>query len=124
MQEAIMDAQIDRERETRGAYPIQLFDRSALDPIVYAVLTGRSDLDGKERGESLSRKDKFQETLAEYRKSSSFFFLLAPVEEWLMDDGTRHLDNGKECFVIFERGLVGFGDFVPRHRREYEGIKR
>ncbi|KAK0191873.1 AAA domain-containing protein [Armillaria mellea] len=109
MQEAIMDAQIDRERETRGAYPVQLFDRSALDPIVYAVLTGKSDLDGKERGDSLSRREKFQETLAEYRNSSSFFFLLAPVQEWLVDDGTRHLENGRECFVIFEQVLSGLG---------------
>ncbi|KAK0452145.1 AAA domain-containing protein [Desarmillaria tabescens] len=109
MQEAIMDAQIDRERETRGSYPVQVFDRSAVDPIVYAVLTGASDLDGKERSESLSKKDNFQETLAEYMKLSSIFFLLAPVEEWLVDDGTRHLDNGKECFGIFERVLSGLG---------------
>ncbi|KAK0204327.1 AAA domain-containing protein [Desarmillaria ectypa] len=109
MQEAIMDAQIDHEKETRGSFPVQVFDRSAVDPIVYAVLTGRSDLDGKERWKSLSRKDNFKETLADYRKPSSVFFLLAPVEEWLVDDGTRHLDNGKECFGIFERVLSGLG---------------
>lgn len=105
MQEAIMDAQIERESGTRGSYPVQVFDRSAVDPIVYGVLTGGTDHDGKERQESLSRKENFQATLEEYRSSRSFFFLLGPVEEWLVDDGTRHLDNGKECFGIFEAVL-------------------
>ncbi|KAF8922676.1 hypothetical protein CPB85DRAFT_1268578 [Mucidula mucida] len=86
---------------TRDRYPIQVVDRSALDPIVYAVLTGTDVDDSQRRRESLKASSLFQEVLVQYRKSSSVFIFLTPVEEWLVDDGVRHLDDQNRTVDIF-----------------------
>ncbi|KAF9022944.1 hypothetical protein BDZ89DRAFT_1070299 [Hymenopellis radicata] len=96
-----MKAQIQCERSTRDQHPIQVVDRSALDPVIYAILTGIDADDSQRRRESLEASPLFQEVLVQYRKPSSVLILLTPVEEWLVDDGVRHLDDQKKTVDIF-----------------------
>ncbi|KAJ7598371.1 AAA domain-containing protein [Mycena floridula] len=107
MQEAIMDAQLGRENQCLAQSQILLCDRSAVDPVVYAVLTAATPEEAIERKKSLTESKKFQEALERYR--DSVFVLLEPVAEWLVDDGTRHIDNQEECYGIFEQILSELG---------------
>src|ERR1700722_9317070 len=95
MQAAIMGAQLLRERQARAAASqsrrILLSDRSAIDPIAYAVLSSASKEEAEGRVQYLSNSSQFQSALLAYRQS--VVVLLAPVPEWLMDDGVRNIEN-------------------------------
>lgn len=107
MQEAIMVAHVEREDEGRGRHSIQLCDRSAVDAVVYAVMTASNDKDAETRKERLVSSSQFKNVLEIYRRS--VVVLLMPVEAWLVDDGTRSLDNGVQCASIFKQVLNELG---------------
>lgn len=92
MQRAIMLAQLEKEANAfaRARWGnnegLILSDRSGIDPIVYAA---------------------FQMALRRYK--DAIFLLLNPVEEWLVDDGVRNLDNHERCIKVFRQVLDKFG---------------
>lgn len=75
-----------KEEQKGWSCPVQLCDRSAVDPIVYAD---------------------FKNALPIYRRST--FILLAPVADWLEDDGIRLLEHQARCFEVFRQVLVELG---------------
>ena len=107
MQEAIMEAQLVAENEGIGhrasRNQMLLSDRSAIDAIVYAILTSRNQEEADRRREILVASPQFQHALSRYRQS--IFVLLTPVPEWLVDDGVRSLDNGQHCLTVFRQVL-------------------
>lgn len=108
MQEDILNAHLDLEEETKeNSSAIRLWDRSAIDAIVYAILTSPNDEEARRRQEYLTRSAKFQQVLRHYRQST--FILLRPVEEWLVDDGVRSMDNQTECLLIYRKLLSELG---------------
>ncbi|KAF5370270.1 hypothetical protein D9758_006998 [Tetrapyrgos nigripes] len=108
MQEAILEAHLKRESEVLGrtSAPLLLCDRSAIDPVAYAILGAKNDNDAEERKKILITSAAFQEALNRYRKS--LFILFKPVEGWLVDDGVRSLDNKIGCAEVFETVLEEF----------------
>jgi len=108
MQQAIMTAQLKKEDDGRWC-PIQICDRSAVDPIVYAVLTSRNDDEARQRRDILVNSPDFQLSLQKYRHSTSTFLLLAPVAEWLVDDGVRLIEQQSKCFEVFKAVLRELG---------------
>ncbi|KAG9226997.1 hypothetical protein CCMSSC00406_0008969 [Pleurotus cornucopiae] len=102
MQRAIMEAHLLEEEKGVGSR-IQLCDRSAIDPIVYAILTAADEHTAKEKYESLAAGEAFQRALVRYR--NDIFVLLGPVQEWLFDDGVRSMENQLECFGLFKKTL-------------------
>ena len=106
MQQAIMDAHL-KEEQKGWSCPVQLCDRSAIDPIVYAVLTSPDENEAQRRSEILMSSPDFKNALPIYRRSS--FILLAPIADWLEDDGTRLLEHQARCFEIFKQILVELG---------------
>ena len=113
MQEAIMEAQLRAENEgriyvaQRGRGQVLLSDRSAVDAIVYAILTSKSKEEIDDRWEALTGSPQFQLALSSYRQA--VFILLTPVSEWLVDDGVRLLDDGLRCSAMFEQVLSELG---------------
>ncbi|KAH9477347.1 hypothetical protein JR316_0009553 [Psilocybe cubensis] len=103
MQQDIMEAYFEQEKmlDELGCC-VRLFDRSALDPVVYAILTSTDADDRRARKEFLLNSDKFRKVLARYRSDTSLVILLKPVSEWIHDDGVRSLENQQECGEIFE----------------------
>ncbi|RDB18597.1 hypothetical protein Hypma_014703 [Hypsizygus marmoreus] len=117
MQQAIMDAHLQRENEGRmGA--VRLCDRSAIDPIVYAVLTAPNAEEAKRRQDILVHSPLFQLALQGYR--DSIFLLLAPVPEWVVDDGVRLIESQARCHDIFKTVLreldIAFRELGPEMR--------
>jgi nicotinamide riboside kinase len=106
MQQAILEAHLREERKGWNC-PIQLSDRSAIDPIVYAVLTSPDKNEAQRRQEILMNSPYFKVALPLYRRST--FILLAPVADWLQDDGVRLLEHQSRCFEVFRRILVELG---------------
>ncbi|KAJ6509836.1 AAA domain-containing protein [Mycena vulgaris] len=106
MQKAIMLAHLEREQEN-GDSSAQLCDRSAVDPIVYAIFTAANPADAEARKQALIGLPEFQQVLPRYR--SSIFVLLNPVTEWLVDDGFRHVGDQAEVLVIFREILAELG---------------
>jgi len=116
MQYAIMKAQVAADRTARSAVarreaPILLGDRSAVDPIVYTYLS--SPTDGDRRANILIESSEFQQCLGQLR--SSLFILLAPIPEWVEDDGVRSVD---EAFATID----GFRDILNRLRIPFHEI--
>lgn len=112
MQKAIMLAQLRQEVETRRVLAkcggrILLSDRSAVDPIVYAKLTSRSKHEAVQRRQSLIHSPEFTLALPIYQKS--VFILLAPVPQWLVDDGVRTMEKQSETMEIFRQTLDELG---------------
>ncbi|PFH47663.1 hypothetical protein AMATHDRAFT_67234 [Amanita thiersii Skay4041] len=120
MQEDIMMAHLRREHKVRIAASTPaapsgdgrqvaslthfvLCDRSAIDPIVYALLLSKDDTTiRQERYHQLTRIEAFEQVLPLYQQpSKSLFFLLEPIEEWVVDDGVRMIENQNECFLMF-----------------------
>ncbi|KAF8067484.1 AAA domain-containing protein [Lyophyllum atratum] len=99
MQQAIMVAHLKKEAEGRLC-PIQICDRSAVDPIVYAVLTSNGDEEARRRRDILVNSLDFQLALQNYRNET--FLLLAPVTEWQEDDGVRLIEQQSQCFEAFQ----------------------
>jgi len=108
MQVAIMEAHLEREEEIDGRTgQIRLCDRSAVDPIVYAILTSENDEESHKRRQILINSPKFQRALGGYQRS--VFVLLTPIPEWLVDDGIRHMDNQLQCLEVFRQTLKDLG---------------
>ncbi|KAJ7689925.1 AAA domain-containing protein [Mycena rosella] len=106
MQKAIMLAHLARERENRDT-GAQLCDRSAVDPIVYAIFTAASPAEAQARKAALISLPEFQQALPGYR--SALFVLLTPVREWLIDDGFRHVGDQSAVLAIFREMLRELG---------------
>jgi len=106
MQQAILEAHL-KEEQKGWHCPIQLSDRSAIDPIVYAVLTSSDENEAQRRREILMNSPDFKNALPIYRRST--FILLAPVADWLEDDGIRLLEHQERCFEVFKQTLVELG---------------
>src|SRR5882757_3328811 len=88
MQEDIMEAHFLREQESiLGGHAVRVCDRTAIDPIVYAILTSRDDEEARRKQNHLTRSGNFQKVLPQYRQS--IVILLKPVAGWLIDDGIR-----------------------------------
>lgn len=106
MQQDIMDAHYAREDvlDIAGC-PIRICDRSAIDPIVYAILTAKNTNEAKERQDLLTKSSDFQKALKRYKAQGSIVILLKPVPKWLVDDGVRSTENQDICIGIF-KGLL------------------
>lgn len=104
MQRTILKAQVEAEEAARSvadgcAVRMVLSDRSAIDPVAYAVLAGANEEDSRERMRVLVDTPEFQVALGRYREAT--FILFKPVPEWLIDDGIRSMekqDNHSEVF--------------------------
>ena len=108
MQRAIMDAQLEREQEARsvaglGAVRIVLSDRSAIDPVAYAVSTAANEDDARERMRALVETPAFQAALHRYLGET--FILFGPVPGWLVDDGVRSMEKQGQTFEVFRNIL-------------------
>lgn len=104
MQRTIMAAQLEQEGVARSvagssAARIVLSDRSAIDPIAYAVSTAANEKDARERMRVLVDTVEFQAALGRYRDGT--FVLFKPVPEWLVDDGVRSMDKQDQVFEVF-----------------------
>lgn len=100
MQRAIIYAQLEEEsnviqRLQEDGGGILLSDRSAIDAVVYAMLTANDDNTRTERWRVLVETPEFQHALQRYRHST--VILLKPVPEWLVDDGVRSIYNQEYC---------------------------
>ena len=107
MQRTIMKAQLEQEQAARSvadscAIRMVLSDRSAIDPISYAVQTAANEEDGRERMGVLVDTPEFQTALRQYREGT--FVLFNPVQEWLVDDGVRSMDSQGQTAVF--RGIL------------------
>lgn len=98
MQEAILDAVLEDHEADSGEKP-KVHDRSAIDPIAYAVLTAKDEEEASWRKNYLLSNSRFRSALEAYREST--FILLKPVKKWIVDDGTRYIDNLDECYEVF-----------------------
>ena len=67
-----------------------LSDRSAIDPVAYAVLTAANEEDARKRMRVLVETPEFQTALRRYREET--FILFKPVPEWVVDDGVRSME--------------------------------
>jgi len=106
MQKAIMLAHLEQERENEES-SAHLSDRSAVDPIVYAVFTAANPEDAQCRKQALVNLPEFQRALPRYR--NSLFVLLSINKEWVKDDGFRHVGNETEILAIFREILSELG---------------
>ncbi|KIY53495.1 hypothetical protein FISHEDRAFT_33133 [Fistulina hepatica ATCC 64428] len=110
MQEAIIAAYWTREQEIRTvecrAEEVHLFDRCAVDAVVYALLTAEDNEQKEQRWDKLVLTLPFQEMLTTcYRTSSSIIILLRPVAQWIVDDGVRFLEDPTTSLEMFRRVL-------------------
>ena len=99
-----MEAHLLLEQESMAAHAVRVCDRTAIDPIVYAILTSRDEEESRRKQDHLTRCAKFQNALQQYRKS--IVVLLKPVAEWLVDDGIRSTENQDKCLQIYKRLLA------------------
>ena len=103
MQEDIMEAHFLREQESIAAHAIRVCDRTAIDPLVYAILTSHEEEEARRKQNHLTRSANFQKVLQQYRRS--IVILLKPVAEWVVDDGIRSTENQDNCLQIYRRLL-------------------
>ncbi|KAJ6450387.1 AAA domain-containing protein [Mycena sanguinolenta] len=106
MQKAIMLAHLEQERGNEDS-SAHLSDRSAVDPIAYAIFTAANPEDAQHRKQALVNLPEFQRALPRYR--NSLFILLTPVREWMEDDGFRHVGDEAEILAIFRNTLSELG---------------
>lgn len=94
------------ERSKDMGVPVELLlsDRSAVDPVVYTHLSRSASRQSNLR--SLIDLEQFRSVLPLYRRSS--FILLAPVAEWLEDDGIRSVDDSFSCMDSYRDILREF----------------
>jgi len=115
MQMAILDAQLLAQAKF-AHLPVQLYDRSAVDPIVYAALFAQSSEEAEERKKMMCGREGMEECLTRYRSqdsASATFVLLTPVTEWLVDDGVRSMDGHEQCAAMFREVMRELG--IPFH---------
>ena len=98
-----MEAHFLFEQESMK-HTVRVCDRTAIDPIVYAILTSRDEEESRSKENHLTRSANFQKALQQYRKS--IVILLKPVAEWMVDDGIRSTENQDECLQIYRRLLA------------------
>ena len=98
-----MEAHFLLEQESM-AYAVRVCDRTAIDPIVYAIITSSDEEESRRKQNHLTRSANFQKALQQYRKS--IVILLKPVAEWMVDDGIRSTENQDECLQIYRRLLA------------------
>jgi nicotinamide riboside kinase len=104
MQEAIFDAQVTTQKAALEKHRSIIADRSAIDPIVYAVLNSSSPEDSQFRLSTLMAKiSNDHKVLEQYRRS--LFVLLLPVPAFVHDDGIRSLDMASEVTEKFREIL-------------------
>jgi nicotinamide riboside kinase len=108
MQRTIQVTQLERELEARSAarrsaVPMILSDRSAIDPLAYAVVTAANEEDARQRKRILINTPGFQTALQYYKEG--VFVLFKPVSEWLVDDGVRSMDDRGQNLDVF-RGIL------------------
>ena len=108
MQRMIVNAQLEQEwvaRSVAGTSAVQmvLSDRSAVDPVVYAVITAANEDNAKERMQALVGTPEFQTALRRYREGT--FVLFKPVPEWLVDDGVRSMEQQDHTLEVFRKIL-------------------
>lgn len=103
MQEDIMEAHFLLEQESM-AHAVRVCDRTAIDPVVYAILSSRDEEESTGKQKHLTRSASFQKALQQYRKS--IVILLKPVAEWLVDDGIRSTENQDKFLQIYRRLLA------------------
>ena len=128
MQRTIMEEHFRREEafdENNAAstryLPIRLFDRSAIDPIVYAILTSKDASEAITRKNTLIEMHGFRRALTKYTSPHSVVVLLKPVKERVQDDGVRSLEDLERCLAIFQSLL---GELGVRYRELGEEEKR
>jgi len=112
MQRTIMKAQLEQEQLARsvaggGAVRMVLSDRSAIDPVAYAVFTAANEGDARERMQVLVDTPEFQTALRWYREGT--FILFKPVPEWLVDDGVRSMERQDQTLEVFRDILKELG---------------
>ena len=112
MQQAIMKAQLEQERAARtvagsGTVRVVLSDRSAVDPVAYAVITAANEEDARGRMQVLVGTPEFQAALYRYRQGT--FVLFKPVPEWLVDDGVRTMEKQDQTLEVFRSILKELG---------------
>ena len=112
MQRMIMRAQLGQEevaRSVAGVATVQmvLSDRSAVDPVAYAVLTAANEDNARERMRVLVDTPEFQTALRRYREGT--FVLFKPVPEWVVDDGVRSMEKQDRTLEAFRRILEELG---------------
>ena len=104
MQRTILKAQLEQELEARSVAGgsvtrIVLSDRSAIDPVAYAVLTAANEDEARERMRALVDTPEFKAALRGYREGT--FILVKPVPEWLVDDGVRSMDEKGHSIDVY-----------------------
>lgn len=112
MQKTIMEAQLEEEEVARSvaggsAVRTVLSDRSAVDPLAYAVLTAANEGDARERMQVLVDTPEFQTALRRYQEGT--FILFKPVPEWLVDDGVRSIEKQDRTLEVFRSILEELG---------------
>lgn len=123
-----MEAQLRRERECNlvatSENQVLLSDRSAIDPLVYAILTAKDEKEASEKRNALVNSVEFQRAIPMYQ--SSVFVLLNPVPDWLVDDGVRSMDNQVECSLVFRKALselgISYSEIGPETRDLHERV--
>jgi len=108
MQRTIMRAQLEQEQVARSvagvsAVRMVLSDRSAVDPVAYAVITAANEDSARERMQVLVDTPEFQTALRRYREGT--FVLFKPVPEWLVDDGVRSMEQQDHTLEVFRKIL-------------------
>jgi len=118
MQQAILEAQLKAERDALAFLAssdpkkekVLLSDRCAIDALVYT-----RKFVSENAYKSLCETSEFQEALRRYRGERAkgnegahvLFILTLPVAEWLIDDGTRSMDDPE---TILEEFRLVLGD--------------
>lgn len=127
MQRAIMQAQMEKEvkaceRVRRGnSDGLILSDRSGIDPVVYAILTAKDEDEARQKEDTLVNLPAFRMALHRYK--DAIFLLLNPIEEWLVDDGVRNLDNHERCINVFRQVLDELGIKYQEIGAEMKGLE-
>lgn len=104
MQEDIMEAHFLREQEGMATHAVRVCDRTAIDPVIYAILTSNDEEEARRKKDHLTHSANFQKALQQYRQS--IVILLQPVAEWLADDGVRSTENQDKCLQIYKQVLA------------------
>ncbi|KAI0028390.1 AAA domain-containing protein, partial [Vararia minispora EC-137] len=99
MQEAIAHAHVAREKEARRVAAehgsLVLCDRCALDAVVYGMLNSEA------QGQILMDIPTIRGALEDYRSAWAHVVLLAPVADWMVDDGVRSMQDGETCVEMY-----------------------
>jgi hypothetical protein len=94
----------DGDQSRPRGHGLMLSDRCVLDAVAYGLLS-----DDGQNGRALLHSRTVRRALNEvYRTRGAHFVLLAPVADWIVDDGVRSIDNGA-CVDVFRKLLGELG---------------